>query len=235
MNPTDYATYYHHVVRAIRSVNATIPIGGPATSIPRTDYLDVLHANTNILQSWVNFVSWHEYNAGVYNDTSMQSRGQSYWPGIRGYLSEWNYNTDCDDNSSDYDNDDPNNVPRFAARVISTIANGEGEEYFDTDSATSCAAFDTNGNLLPKIYNWYLMSTAWSWSGSSVGQVHEQKWANASGRGGQFGGQASGYSHQPLQLLLHSCDQFSEFELVGRRQPANLLGGPWFQPGAKPN
>ena len=143
---------YEDIVKTM--VQHYISIGGPATSIPRTDYLGVLHANTNILQRWVNFVSWHEYNAGVYNDTSMHSRGQSYWPGIRGYLSEWNYNTDCDDNSSDYDNDDPNNVPRFAARVISTIANGEGEEY-----ATSCAAFDTNGNLLPKIYNWYLMST----------------------------------------------------------------------------
>jgi hypothetical protein len=163
MNPTDYATYYYHVAHAIRSVNLTVPIGGPATSIPgHTDYIAAMQVNANILPSYVNFISQHSYgNSYTANfDTSMLRAARTKWRNAAGYVSEWNADGNCA-NGSSLDNNDPSTVGWIGANLIAAIAAGQNAIYFGGFSGPSgygCAWFnDARTTLLPKVYAWKVL------------------------------------------------------------------------------
>ena len=155
LDPTDYATHYAHVAGAIRGVSSTVPIGGPATSIPgHTDYVNAMAANTNILPGWVNFISQHSYTGSFTNnfDTSMLTDAKTYWPSVIGWTDEWNYDSGC---TSSLDNDDPSSVGWFGANLIAAINSGLNSMYYNADESPSsggCAWIDTSNNLLPKDY-----------------------------------------------------------------------------------
>ena len=161
LNATDNATQYYHMAHAIRSVNATVPIGGPSTAAPHTDFLDAIHANRGILPSWVNFVSFHWYTGNYNVDTSMNKRAHQYWPGIPIIVSEWNWDGTCQPpTQTPMNEDDPSTVGWLGAEMISDLANGNGATFYQTSKNAdgSCASFDANGNLLPKMYVYRLMS-----------------------------------------------------------------------------
>jgi hypothetical protein len=83
MDPTDYATYYYDVAHPVRSVNANVPIGGPATSVPRGDYLDALRAHTQYLGNQNQFHHLPLVLVQLHVDPSMARRIQAYRPSTR--------------------------------------------------------------------------------------------------------------------------------------------------------
>jgi len=65
LGTSQYATHFQRVAAAIRSVNATVPIGGPVTSGANGGYIDALHAQGVV----PNFISFHWYSTGQGVDT----------------------------------------------------------------------------------------------------------------------------------------------------------------------
>ena len=166
LNPTQYATYYAQVAKAIRSVSSSVPLGGPVTAIPgHTDYVDAMGANPSILPNYVNFISQHSYSPNYTSgnlpnfSTAMLNEGKKFWPNVVGFVSEWNANGQC--TSSTLNNNDPSTPGWVGANLIAALATGQNAIYFDattTPDGSGCAWFnDAETALLPKDYAWEVM------------------------------------------------------------------------------
>jgi len=163
IDPTTYANLYYHTAHAIRSVNSTVAIGGPVVSAPGQvpQYINAMHANTNIPNSWINFISYHGYIGGsATEDTAAAAAARNIWPGIPVYVTEWTWDTNCGDT---IDGDDPNGVAWFGSRYISQFYSGQPSDYFSgaLDSSTGvqhCAMLFSNGTPMPKDYAIFVMS-----------------------------------------------------------------------------
>ncbi|HEY0828161.1 MAG TPA: hypothetical protein VGE40_08700, partial [Bacilli bacterium] len=91
-----YLDLYYHAAKAIRSVDASIPIGGPAVSRPDNyHWASHMFANANIasVPNSINFLSYHDYQ--LYSNESV-----FHWQGVAAgygrndfpvYVTEWNY------------------------------------------------------------------------------------------------------------------------------------------------
>jgi hypothetical protein len=150
ISPSDYATVYYHTAHAIRSLNAFVQIGGPVTSSPNNTYVDAIMNNPSIPRSWVNFISFHNYNGVVGpEDTSVMNYARSFQANEPIFLTEWNADGSC---QSSLDANDPVTVAYDGARLINILSanyNGATHHTFEIFGRTGlCSVWDTTGSYL---------------------------------------------------------------------------------------
>jgi hypothetical protein len=161
ISPSDYATVYYHTAHAVRSVNSSILIGGPATSSPNNSYVDAIMNNPSIPRSWVNFISFHNYNGGVGpEDTSVMNHARSLQANEPIFLTEWNADGSC---QSSLDANDSATVAYDGARLINILSasyNGATHHTFEIFNPTGlCSVWDITGSyLLPRMRAALLLS-----------------------------------------------------------------------------
>lgn len=159
----DYAqNLYFHTAHAIRSFNATVPIGGPGNLGENdTARIDAIHSfNPN---NYVNFITWHHYKGGDYGiDTTEIDRARTYWPNIPAYVTEWGWDGSC---NSPQGLDPFDSVGWQGAALISILQNGFGSFYF-TMGSICCPGFGNNGSdcgFWQDPNNTILMNKAYVW------------------------------------------------------------------------
>lgn len=89
-----YKAIYSHAANAIRSVNATIPIGGPALSNTDTSWANALLQDASTKPN-VNFLSYHHYQMVPNGEPNIQAlRNVAAANGVSDmpiYITEWNW------------------------------------------------------------------------------------------------------------------------------------------------
>ncbi|MFB6722599.1 AbfB domain-containing protein [Kribbella sp. NPDC056345] len=151
-----YAEIYQHAYAAVRSVNPTIPVGGPSSSNPGDglQWVDKLLADP-ALKNKFDFLSYHDYNPytqsrGESVETFRQHAAAQGRPNIPVYVTEWNYSAAYEQipmNASD-----ARNLSYSALRMTNLYnqrANG-ANVFADNDEAIVPSFFGVHSNgMLP--------------------------------------------------------------------------------------
>jgi hypothetical protein len=228
ISPSDYATVYYHTAHAIRSLNAFVQIGGPVTSSPNNTYVDAIMNNPSIPRSWVNFISFHNYNGGVGpEDTSVMNYARSFQANEPIFLTEWNADGSC---QSSLDANDPVTVAYDGARLINILSanyNGATHHTFEIFGRTGlCSVWDTTGSyLLSRMRAPLLLSKKMGLGAgnSSIKQVSMSGVTHCRG-GGEFRRQSDHGRRQLFRRLDHRRREFYRPGPIWDCQPANLSG-----------
>jgi len=160
---TAYKDIYRHAANAIRSVNATIPIGGPVLSNTDTSWADAMLKDATIKPN-VNFLSYHQYQQNPDGEQAIVAlrnvAAANGVPDMPIYLTEWNW--DWQYIGSPMNNDSVDAIPYVAQRLGDMIYHGvAGAAYFAFNKQTTHPDFYSiyaNGNLTPKLSAYRLLS-----------------------------------------------------------------------------
>jgi hypothetical protein len=202
--PAQYASVYQNVVAAVRSVNGSVPIGGPGvtTTCGGSDgsgcwqqYVDAMYATG----AEVDFLSAHNYQGTLFSMTMAQ---QAQTRGVPVYETEWNQ----DGTTNAPANGDTADSISFVGYMLVTMMNagyagsnyyGGGHYYYDNSSLFSLGS-PTSGNLLPKSATWLLMAkkVGLGTGNSSI------KWSSQSGLSAALG--AVNSAGQPVAVLVNN-------------------------------
>lgn len=158
---TAYEDIYSHAANAIRAVDTTIPIGGPVTFTPsHTNWLDGLLTNP-ATSSNVNFVSYHDYQAGTSNESVtawQQEAARDGHPNLPVFVTEWNN----DPAGGAIDSNSTAAIGYQANRLTNFYKQGAaGAALFAMDSFGQFTGFyfvDSLGDLVPAAGAFRLMS-----------------------------------------------------------------------------
>jgi Glycosyl hydrolases family 39 len=136
MSATTYATYYQNVAQTIRSLDSTVPIGGPVTSTGGnfSTWTDAMH-NAGVPSSVVNFFVYHNYSTG--NNPTLITL-PSYYGNIPAFVTEWNY----DPGGCTLEDDDGSDSVSFVGNyLLDFLDRGWGGDYY--------ASTPNGGNFFP--------------------------------------------------------------------------------------
>lgn len=158
-----YKAIYLHAANAIRSVNATIPIGGPALSTTDTSWANAMLQDASIKPN-VNFLSYHHYQMTPNGEPNIQAlRNVASANGVSNmpiYITEWNW--DWQYIGSSMNNDSTDAIPYVAQRLNDMIWNNvAGTGYFAFNKQTTHADFYSiyaNGSLTPKMNTYRVLA-----------------------------------------------------------------------------
>ena len=168
-----YQDIYYHAARAIRSVDAHVPIGGPVICCqsPR-DWIPSFLNDPRIPASWINFLSYHKYGTDNFEDpTVVNLAAANGRPHIPVYMTEWNAN--------DPSNADAPEMVSFVGMRLSNMLNLglSGANLFAIqDLASSKWAFYSRGQLLPTARTWLLMSKKLG-MGADLSKIKKTTWS----------------------------------------------------------
>ncbi|MDG0810620.1 GH39 family glycosyl hydrolase [Cohnella rhizosphaerae] len=158
-----YKDIYKHAASAVRSVNATIPIGGPALSNGDTSWANAMLQDATIKPN-VNFLSYHLYKQIPNGESAITDlKNVATANGVANmpvYVTEWNWDwqyigSPMNDGSTDA-------IPYVGHRLHDMIYyNAAGTGYFafnKNDSASDFYSIYANGSLTPKMNTYSLLS-----------------------------------------------------------------------------
>lgn len=161
-----YRDIYYHAARAVRSVDTTIPIGGPSVADPSpTNWAAALLQDTRIPAANINFLSYHHYSTTVADAVPTwrsvaQANGRG--PDFPIYVTEWNWTAAF--NRDPMNSDHPDTIGYVGNRLTSLYRQRAAGAAFYADNVESPIDqhfFGTyaNGTLTPKARAYRLLST----------------------------------------------------------------------------
>ena len=162
---TAYKDIYYHIAKAIRAVDATIPLGGP-TAGDRNFYTwaDSMLADSR-LTSNINFFTYHLYDGNSGTDpvdiANWQAVAAKYGkPDMPIFMTEWNYAYWLGVTSMNMES--PDAISYVGRRLTNFYVNHLAGANIYTMSVTSAGdqmgGIFTNGTFMPKARTFYLMS-----------------------------------------------------------------------------
>lgn len=161
-NLTAYKDLYYYSSAAIRTLDATVPIGGPALSYAESSWVTSLLADSRCAPN-VNFLSYHSYNHGTNNEdqndlSSMSNAAASGGKaGIPIFTDEWNW-------TAAYTNDpmtggSPLAVSFVGRRLTNLIYNHAfGSILYSEPPGSSFPFLNADETLMPKGRTYQLLS-----------------------------------------------------------------------------
>jgi hypothetical protein len=165
-----YKDIYYHTAKAIRSVDANIPIGGPTAGDSKhwcRDWADSLLSDSRIAAN-VNFLTYHLYDWGKSTDATdiplWKAVGAKHGkPDMPVYLDEWNYSYAVSGQPfSPMNNSAPEAISYWGRRLTDFYVNHlDGATVFTMQvlpETGGMGGINKDGTFTPKIRALYLMS-----------------------------------------------------------------------------
>ncbi|WP_217594669.1 cellulase family glycosylhydrolase [Cohnella sp. GbtcB17] len=201
-----YKAIYTHAANAVRSVNATIPIGGPSLSTTDTSWANALLQDANTKPN-VNFLSYHHYQMVPNGEPNIQAlRNVASVNGVSNmpiYITEWNW--DWQYIGSSMNNDSTHAIPYVAQRLNDMIWNNvAGTGYFAFNKQTTHPDFYSiysNGSLTPKM-NTYRVLAKQLGLGAGAFTLRGSTWVN--GAASIVAGGATNSSGNPVAWVVNT-------------------------------
>jgi hypothetical protein len=182
-----YKDIYYHTAKAIRSVDANIPIGGPTAGDSKQwcrDWADSLLSDSRIAAN-VNFLTYHLYDWGKSTDATdiplWKAVGAKHGkPNIPVYLDEWNYSYGVSGQPfSPMNNSAPEAISYWGRRLTDFYVNHlDGSTVFTMGvlpATGGMGGINKDGTFTPKIRALYLMSKVLG-LGKSDGALKQTTW-----------------------------------------------------------
>jgi len=152
---TAYTAIYTNVASAIRAVDSSVPIGGPALGDPSNytytpSWVTSLLANPTIAPNF-NFISYHHYNNSTANYTGEFVQNYAAIAGASNlpiFVDEWNYSYDY--NQIPLDGASPDAISYAGVRLTNLFEARAFASLMFSDNTGNFPFFDSNGNLEPK-------------------------------------------------------------------------------------
>ncbi|GGE01467.1 hypothetical protein GCM10010911_70440 [Paenibacillus nasutitermitis] len=207
-NLTAYKDIYYYAANAIRSVDSSVPIGGPATaSANATNWADSLLSDSRISNN-INFLSYHYYRQnpdGEPQATAWRNVAAAHGkPDMPIFVTEWNY--DASYTKIPMNNESVDAIPYLAQRLsdfINARVNGNGYFAFNkgTPGTDDFFSLYSDGSLTPKMTVYRLMSKQLG-LGDGDFALKGLSWMN--GSAAVLGGAAINSSGNPVAWIVNT-------------------------------
>jgi hypothetical protein len=144
LTQAQYAQFYYYEAQAIRSIDPSVPLGGPVVCSPSNlpGYVSAIQGNSSVPSSWLNFISFHYYA----NTSAFPTTASGY--GLPVFVSEWNADSNCSDTSADQSG--PNVTAYAASELIFGLTQAfAGTNYYDAisyDVGSDCDLYVTGSS-----------------------------------------------------------------------------------------